>query len=131
LANPGYVFEMEANLQSALLVKLLVQRPCCDCCSLCTFVNCIALLIFCARSTFTCVLFYVAPPTVVQLNKVKSYIRLFVRNWCLWVPKIIRFGQSVWKIQAKMWVGPIFGPHGIHEVNCNIWKAHSETYSVT
>jgi len=24
------------------------------------------------------------------------------------VPKIITFGQSIWKIQAKMWVGPIF-----------------------
>ena len=66
--------------------------------------NCIALLIF----AFTCVLFYVAPPTVVASTK--SYIRLFVINYCLCLPKIIRFSQSVWKVQTKMWVGH---PHGI------------------
>ena len=43
------------------------------CYSLCTFVNCtgIALLLFCASSTVTRVMFYVAQPTVVQWNRVK------------------------------------------------------------
>jgi len=60
------------------------------------------------------VLFYVALPIVqstVKLNK--SYIRQFSIHCRLCVPKIIRFGQSIWKIQAKMCVGlSFFGPHG-------------------
>ena len=79
--------------------------------------NCIALLIFYASSTFTRMLFYVAPPTVVQLNQI-SYIRLFVITCRLLVPKIISFSQNFSKIQAKMCVGVIFGSR-------SIWKCTS------
>jgi len=41
------------------------------CYSLCTFVNSIALLIFFASSTFTRMLFYLAPPTVIPMYQVK------------------------------------------------------------
>ena len=71
--------------------------------------------------------------TSVRSSKCNIRLFLFVLNCCLCVPKIIRFGQSIWTIQAKMCVEPLasfFGPRGrLHLTpsiwsNCQLWSEH-------
>jgi len=50
-------------------------------------------------------------------------ITLFDITCRLCMPKIVRFGQIIWKIQAKMWVGPIFWPRLYTSTQHNMLQA--------
>jgi len=101
-----------------LLNKLFSSKPTLHFCYiLCTSVNKITSLV-----TFSfidllwelymrAVLYGATYRSIFELSK--SYIEVFITNYCLSVPKMIRFGQSVWKIQAKTCIDLIFGPHCI------------------
>jgi len=88
------------------------------------------LLIFRASSTFTRVLFYVAPPTVVQLVKSsKSYIELFVINCCVYVPKLLDPVKAFERYRQKCALAT-FLAHAVGLCDCIGEKAVSYVFQI-
>jgi len=93
------------------------------CYSLCTFVNCITLLISCANSTFARLLLYVASPIVVQLHRVNVKSELFVTNRSYVCQKLLDTVKAFKRHGQKCALAAFFCSHGTsrYAVMCKIW----------